>query len=58
VFVVHNKLKAKGAGLPQAVLERAYYACEEVPDQWLVYPWDAHDIAEHTALAAAGPGQQ
>ena len=37
-LVVHNKLKAKRASLPQDV---TYIACEEVPDEWNCYPWDA-----------------
>ena len=37
-LVVHNKLKAKRASLPTDV---TYIACEEVPDEWNCYPWDA-----------------
>lgn len=51
VFVVHNKLKTKGASLPKDMLEQAYFSAEDVPDQWLVYPWDAHDIDTHTEMA-------
>ena len=37
-LVVHNKLKPKRASLPKDV---TYIACEEVPDEWNCYPWDA-----------------
>ena len=37
-LVVHNKLKAKRASLPT---DATYIACEEVPDEWNCYPWDA-----------------
>ena len=37
-LVVHNKLKKKRASLPSDV---TYIACEEVPDEWNCYPWDA-----------------
>ncbi len=51
MFVVHNKTKTKGATLPKDMLESAYFSAEEVPDQWLVYPWDADDISAHTEMA-------
>lgn len=52
VFVIHNKDKQKNAELPNEMLESGrYYAAETVPDEWLVYPWDADDIDEHTRLA-------
>lgn len=52
VFVIHNKDKPKKAELPQEMLNNgSYMAAETVPDSWLVYPWDAEDIDEHTRLA-------
>ena len=52
VFVIHNKDKPKNADLPTELLESGrYFAAETVPDEWLVYPWDADDIDEHTRLA-------
>ncbi|KAI8370165.1 phosphoribosyltransferase-like protein [Choanephora cucurbitarum] len=50
VFVLHNKLKEKKRELPEEV-KKNYFAAVEMPDQWLVYPWDALDIEEHTELA-------
>jgi hypoxanthine phosphoribosyltransferase len=50
VFVLHNKLKEKKRGLPKDIMEN-YFAAVEMPDQWLVYPWDAVDIESHTELA-------
>ncbi|KAF9165688.1 hypoxanthine-guanine phosphoribosyltransferase [Actinomortierella ambigua] len=48
VFVLHNKLKEKREELPKEIMESRYFACKQMPDQWLVYPWDALDIDEHT----------
>ncbi|KXZ47230.1 hypothetical protein GPECTOR_37g236 [Gonium pectorale] len=61
VFVVHNKLKSKTGVLPEAFLESCYFKCQDVPDNWIVYPWDALDIAEHQRradqrMAAAAEG--
>ncbi|EFJ47960.1 hypothetical protein VOLCADRAFT_61062 [Volvox carteri f. nagariensis] len=68
VFVVHNKLKQKSGILPEEVMEASYFKCQDVPDNWIVYPWDALDIAAHqraadertaaaaVAVADAGPG--
>jgi hypoxanthine phosphoribosyltransferase len=50
VFVLHNKVKQKKASLPDEVMKN-YFACVDMPDNWLVYPWDAIDIEEHTAKA-------
>ncbi|ORY99234.1 hypothetical protein BCR43DRAFT_523218 [Syncephalastrum racemosum] len=50
VFVLHNKLKPKKRELPDHIMAN-YFAAVEMPDQWLVYPWDAVDIEEHTAKA-------
>ena len=38
VCVVHNKRREKVGVLPPRV---RYVAAEEVPDEWIVYPWDA-----------------
>ncbi|KAI9491719.1 phosphoribosyltransferase-like protein [Zychaea mexicana] len=51
VFVLHNKLKPKKRDLPDEIMNN-YFACVEMPDQWLVYPWDAVDIQEHTKKAS------
>jgi hypoxanthine phosphoribosyltransferase len=50
IFVLHNKLKPKKQTLPKEVMDH-YFAAVEMPDQWLVYPWDAVDIESHTELA-------
>lgn len=51
VFVVHNKIKDKAGSLPPDLLESRYFKCMDVPDNWIVYPWDALDIYEHQARA-------
>ncbi|KAF9005895.1 hypothetical protein BDQ17DRAFT_1540532 [Cyathus striatus] len=48
IFVVHNKLKAKLAELPEGT---PYFAGEEVGDLWLDYPWESTNIEEHDRLA-------
>ncbi|KAG0293079.1 hypoxanthine-guanine phosphoribosyltransferase [Linnemannia gamsii] len=48
VFVLHNKLKEKREQLPDEIMNGRYFACKQMPDQWLVYPWDALDIEDHT----------
>ncbi|KAG2177416.1 hypothetical protein INT44_007927 [Umbelopsis vinacea] len=50
VFVLHNKVKQKKASLPDEIMKN-YFACVDMPDHWLVYPWDAIDIEEHTEKA-------
>lgn len=50
VFVLHNKIKPKKRDLPEDIMKN-YFAAVEMPDQWLVYPWDAVDIESHTELA-------
>lgn len=52
VFVLHNKVKPKKRQLPEKVMKH-YYAAVEMPDRWLVYPWDAIDIEDHTLKAVA-----
>eukprot|EP00198_Chlamydomonas_reinhardtii_P011912 XP_001701249.1 predicted protein [Chlamydomonas reinhardtii] len=51
VFVVHNKIKDKKGSLPADVLESRYFKCMDVPDNWIVYPWDALDIETHQQRA-------
>ncbi|KAI9309412.1 phosphoribosyltransferase-like protein [Cunninghamella echinulata] len=51
VYVLHNKEKPKKRELPDHIMKN-YYAAVSMPDQWLVYPWDAIDIDEHDTLAA------
>ncbi|KAI8592406.1 xanthine phosphoribosyltransferase 1 [Geranomyces variabilis] len=50
VFVVHDKQKPKRGVLPADV---KYLAAAEVEDFWIVYPWDAVDIADHEKKAQA-----
>lgn len=53
VFVLHNKLKKKNAELPDELMKSGkYVAAETTADEWIVYPWEAVDIDEHTKLAA------
>jgi len=54
VMVLHNKRKTKRDVLPPQV--RHYFVGREVADIWISYPWDAQDIDEHEALAAAASG--
>lgn len=42
VAVLHCKMKNKLAEFPAAL--HTYWAGQEVPDDWLVYPWDLYDI--------------
>lgn len=37
IFTVHNKNKEKLGTLPKDV---QYFACQEIQDEWVVYPWD------------------
>jgi hypoxanthine phosphoribosyltransferase len=58
-FVVFNKLKKKTKGghwddksvPPTNVNVDHYWPGESVADVWLVYPWEALDIDEHTQLS-------
>lgn len=36
-FVIHNKLREKEGVLPSGT---TYISCHDVPDQWVIYPWD------------------
>ncbi|CAF2711813.1 unnamed protein product [Rotaria sp. Silwood2] len=51
VFVVHNKTIPKRANLPENLMKDSYFVGENVGGEWVVYPWDALDIDEHTRLA-------
>jgi hypoxanthine phosphoribosyltransferase len=51
VFVVHNKMVTKRAKLPDDLMKNSYFVGENVSGEWIVYPWDALDIDEHTRLA-------
>ena len=51
VMVLHDKKKPKRGRFPEWV--RHVFAGEAIDDYWIVYPWDAMDIAEHERLAAA-----
>jgi uncharacterized protein len=55
VFVVHNKRATKRADLPEELMRQSYFVGEEVGGEWIVYPWDALDIDEHTRLAEINP---
>jgi hypoxanthine phosphoribosyltransferase len=51
VYVLHNKAKAKSAELPPGV---DYFAGATVGGEaWLMYPWDADDMDDFRAEAAA-----
>ncbi|HEY9053748.1 MAG TPA: phosphoribosyltransferase [Rectinemataceae bacterium] len=51
VAVLHNKDKPKRGAIPPEVSH--YIAGQELPDVWIVYPWDAQDIDKHDENAAA-----
>ncbi|KAK4225750.1 phosphoribosyltransferase-like protein [Podospora fimiseda] len=53
VFVLHNKDKQKRGTLPADVVDDKYWAARTVGDEWICYPWEAIDIDEHDANAAA-----
>lgn len=47
IAVIHQKNKEKKALFPDKV---KVYEGKDVPDKWIIYPWDAHDIDEHNKL--------
>lgn len=51
IFVVHNKMVPKRGILSKELLDNAYFVGENVGGEWIVYPWDALDIDEHTRRA-------
>lgn len=50
-FVVHNKLKEKRGKLPDDIMLCRYFAGSDIDGSWVVYPWDALNIYEHTERA-------
>lgn len=51
VAVLHCKDKAKLDQIPPQVTR--YWAGQHLDDIWVVYPWDAEDIDEHSRRAGA-----
>ncbi|NTV75007.1 MAG: phosphoribosyltransferase [Holophaga sp.] len=51
VAVLHCKDKAKLDQIPPQVTR--YWAGQHLEDIWVVYPWDAEDIDEHSRRAGA-----
>jgi hypoxanthine phosphoribosyltransferase/phosphoribosyl-AMP cyclohydrolase len=51
VAVLHCKDKPKRGVFPPEI--KRYWAGEHLPDDWVVYPWDARDIGAHSRAAAA-----
>ncbi|MCX7023129.1 MAG: phosphoribosyltransferase [Spirochaetes bacterium] len=51
VAVLHNKRKEKRGTLPPEVTR--YFTGLDIEDRWVKYPWDAVDIDEQDANAAA-----
>lgn len=51
VAVLHCKDKAKLDQIPPQVTR--YWAGQHLEDIWVVYPWDAEDIDEHSRQAGA-----
>ncbi|ODQ81594.1 hypothetical protein BABINDRAFT_170334 [Babjeviella inositovora NRRL Y-12698] len=51
IFVLHDKIKTKKAGLPKDIMDSRYFAARTVEDCWIAYPWESVDIVHHTARA-------
>lgn len=51
IFVLHDKVKAKRAELPEEIMKDLYFAARTVPDCWIAYPWESTDIVYHTKRA-------
>jgi hypoxanthine phosphoribosyltransferase len=51
VAVLHDKKKEKRGVIPAEVSR--YFSGRLIEDHWVAYPWDAEDIDEHDAQAAA-----
>lgn len=49
IFVVHNKIKDKKGKFSGEI---PYFVGEDIPDLWVVFPWEAEDIEEHDILAS------
>ncbi|KAI8468045.1 MAG: hypothetical protein J3K34DRAFT_523249 [Monoraphidium minutum] len=57
IFVLAYKRREKLAELPADIMKDRYWAAIDMDDCWCVFPWDAHDIYDHTRLAeGAAPG--
>jgi len=52
VAVLHDKKKEKRGAIPTEVVH--YFAGKTIEDRWIVYPWDAPDIDEHSRSAGEG----
>ena len=48
IFVVHNKLKDKEDNFDDEVI---YFTGKNIPDKWVIYPWEAENIIEHDQKA-------
>jgi hypoxanthine phosphoribosyltransferase len=48
VYVLHNKLAPKKAEIQESV---PYFFGIELPNVWIVYPWESKDIKQHNKLA-------
>ena len=48
IFVVHNKLKKKEDNLDDNII---YLSCANIPDKWVIYPWEADNIIDHDKKA-------
>ena len=44
VGIIHNKLKKKDSEIPKYC---KYFVGENIPDKWIVYPWESKNINEH-----------
>lgn len=51
IFVLAYKRRPKLAELPADIMASRYWSCIDMDDCWCVFPWDAHDIYEHTRAA-------
>ncbi|KAJ9527781.1 hypothetical protein QJQ45_000337 [Haematococcus lacustris] len=56
VYVIHNKVRPKEAVIDPEVFPLRYFAGENTPNFWHIYPWDAPEISSHTAIAEAQAG--
>jgi hypoxanthine phosphoribosyltransferase len=56
LIIEQNKDKPKKGTLPEHILKDNYLAARTVGDVWICYPWEAIDIEEHDAFAAAQSG--
>ena len=48
VYVLHNKLAPKKAKIQKGI---PYFFGIELPNVWIVYPWESNDIKQHNILA-------